>query len=368
MGPLVVGGWLWAALACAEGSGVPPDGGAPATPAAFTVRGRWPDPHALTWRLDAATSPLPEAEARGAVERALALWSETGCVGFRPAGDAPADVTFSFVRGDHGECLPFGRDEGVAHTGPVAAPDGTFVHFDAGLAWGEHGLDLAAAAAHELGHALGLGHSDDPAALLHPRQDRVRASLGPADRAGIHSLYGGGTPGPGDLEILHAAGPQAGEPAAPALARVAPVSCTAFAVLDADGDGADEILVWRTDDAGFGSTILFRFGAGPRLESTVGPVPALADPSARNGVAHTEDGRALFVTLYPNRRVVPRTFDELGRPGPWPSRLPLRTVEGVADVDGDSFLDEGAEWAPEPTAERRADLDGDGTPELIRRR
>jgi hypothetical protein len=63
--------------------------------------------------------------------------------------------------------------------------------------------NLAEVACHELGHAIGLGHSSDPAALMAPTaHGRGRdANLGPDDRAGVLSIYpsSGGGGGGGNL-------------------------------------------------------------------------------------------------------------------------------------------------------------------------
>jgi matrixin/putative Ig domain-containing protein len=63
--------------------------------------------------------------------------------------------------------------------------------------------NLAEVGCHELGHAIGLGHSTDPSALMWATaHGRGRdATLGADDRAGVLAIYpastGGGNPGPG---------------------------------------------------------------------------------------------------------------------------------------------------------------------------
>ena len=53
------------------------------------------------------------------------------------------------------------------------------------------GIDLQTVATHEEGHCLGMGHSDDPTAVMYPFYDGTRdATLAPDDIKGIQALYG----------------------------------------------------------------------------------------------------------------------------------------------------------------------------------
>jgi uncharacterized protein (TIGR03382 family) len=60
--------------------------------------------------------------------------------------------------------------------------------------------DLAAVLTHELGHALGLGHSTDPRSTMYPDlyPDDTRArNVGADDRAGIAAIYATVSSAPG---------------------------------------------------------------------------------------------------------------------------------------------------------------------------
>jgi len=68
------------------------------------------------------------------------------------------------------------------------------VHIDNGDNWGIGGFDLAYVLLHEIGHSLGLGHSDVPGSVLlptYPSGGGVPAfALNSDDIAGIQSIYG----------------------------------------------------------------------------------------------------------------------------------------------------------------------------------
>jgi hypothetical protein len=111
-----------------------------------------------------------------------------------PGGDRTIDL--QFVRGVHGDAYAFdGRGRVLAHAfypaPPNPEPRAGDLHLDLDEAWGIGApTDLFTVVLHELGHALGLGHSDQPGAVMYPYY-RAAAGLAADDIEGIRSLYGG---------------------------------------------------------------------------------------------------------------------------------------------------------------------------------
>lgn len=300
-----------------------------AHPARFTVRGRWPGERVIGYRVEARDAAL-----RTAVQAALAQWEETGCVLFFEA-ETEAELVFAWERAGDDECATLGLDPGVAHAGPVGP--GTFVHFEPERAWGPE-LSLQQAALHEIGHVLGLGHSPDEGAVMFPEPSARRARLGASDRAGIHSLYGGGVESNGDLVVTEGV----------ALRGVAPRGSTDWTVFDVDGDGDAEVLVWSTVAAGNGALWEFHFARGPVLERTVGPLYGAVGPGVVEFGVGLDGER--WVVVETEVGAVTRVFDAEGIP---------RVIEGeVGFGKGLGGLGDGVGWG---------DLDGDGVVEGVGR-
>jgi hypothetical protein len=174
------------------------------------------------------------------VRDAFALWSSQTALTFTEVSSRQqADILIGWAEGDHGDGDSFdGPGDVLAHASfpnPYQARQ-VFLHFDDSERWVNsetQNVDLLTVAAHEIGHTLGLGHSDDPNALMYPSYSGPHRFLGRDDIAGVQSLYG-----------LASEAPSA--PEQPKPNEKPPQSPNK----DSDGDGlsdADETLVTGTD-------------------------------------------------------------------------------------------------------------------------
>ncbi len=119
---------------------------------------------------------LPADSVQAEIVRAFSEWAKYAKLTFTPTSDATGNQTIAvlFASGDHGDGYPFVPQGGLlAHTFyPFAVnpePIAGDMHFNADETWKIGAdVDVFSIALHEAGHALGLGHSDQPGAVMYP--------------------------------------------------------------------------------------------------------------------------------------------------------------------------------------------------------
>ena len=230
---------------------------------AFSLYGDgWPaDAGGIELRYQIANSPgdIPLDLVAAEIRRALAEWAKHGNVRFVPTLDGQGDATIAirFARGSHGDAYPFdGPGRVLAHTfypsPPNPEPLAGDMHLDADETWGIGvNTDLYTVVLHELGHALGIGHSDQPGAVMYPYY-RSLSILSSNDIAAVQSLYGAAQSLPG--------GPSPAPPPAPLTISVNPPAGTTSSESislsgHVEGGTPPAQVRWESD----------RGGAGPAL-------------------------------------------------------------------------------------------------------
>ena len=168
-----------------------------------TVGAKWQKVMPLTFRFLNASPDLDEARQRTIIKDAFVRWQAVSGLGFEEAPQGwPTDLSIAFHRGSHGDGNAFDDQGGpdgntLAHAffpPPVGGTWAGSLHFDEFEQWketpGGAGTRLFNVALHEIGHLLGLSHSQDNRAIMYAYYAEDRNDLRPDDIAGIQSLYG----------------------------------------------------------------------------------------------------------------------------------------------------------------------------------
>uniref|UniRef100_A0A8C8RRC3 Peptidase metallopeptidase domain-containing protein n=1 Tax=Pelusios castaneus TaxID=367368 RepID=A0A8C8RRC3_9SAUR len=161
----------------------------------FPGNPRW-NKKLLTYRFLNYTPDLPRYMVEEAIEKAFKVWSDVTPLQFQKVASGDSDILIVFAHYAHRDPYPFdGRGGILAHAFAPGLGIGGDTHFDESERWSQNnlGVNLFLVAAHEFGHALGLGHSNVQGALMYPiysYQDPRTFSLPNDDRQGIQKLYG----------------------------------------------------------------------------------------------------------------------------------------------------------------------------------
>uniref|UniRef100_A0A8C3YG22 Matrix metallopeptidase 12 n=1 Tax=Catagonus wagneri TaxID=51154 RepID=A0A8C3YG22_9CETA len=152
--------------------------------------------HFITYRINNYTPDMRPEDVDYAIQKAFQVWSNVTPLKFRKINAGEADIMIKFALREHGDFNPFdGRGGILAHAFAPGPGIGGDAHFDEAEIWTKSykGTNLFLVVVHELGHSLGLGHSNDPTAIMFPTYRYINYNsfhLSADDIRGIQSLYG----------------------------------------------------------------------------------------------------------------------------------------------------------------------------------
>lgn len=180
-GEAVSGGYPVAMLAASYGEGWDGPG-----------RGR----ASVTYSFGNISNRVAADQFKSEVRRAMDEWARVVAVSFAETGarTAARNLDIQFATGDHGDPYPFTSGTTVlAHSfypaPPNPEPQAGDIHINDAWSWSIGGQwDLFSVVLHELGHSLGIGHTDDARSVMYPYYQKADG-LKAADIDSMRQIY-----------------------------------------------------------------------------------------------------------------------------------------------------------------------------------
>ncbi|XP_054272155.1 interstitial collagenase-like [Macrosteles quadrilineatus] len=151
----------------------------------------------LSYKITKYPSNFPRGDTDKTMQAAFDIWSRVTPLRFVKKGqNARVHIEIRFEKGSHGDDAAFdGPGQTLAHAYyPIASRWGGDAHFDDTERWtinSAQGTNLLQTAAHEIGHSLGLDHSNIVGALMFPTLNSYQPNfeLHEDDIKAIQRLY-----------------------------------------------------------------------------------------------------------------------------------------------------------------------------------
>ncbi len=176
---------------------VSPGGETPGAP--FVLRGCKYNKNDLSYAFINGTADLAGSREREIVRQAFEAWEGVANLRFQEVeANRNPDFRIAWRSGNHGDGDGFdGAGNILAHAffpPPCGGPNAGDLHFDEAERWVDdptaNGILLLQVAIHEIGHLLGLSHSQDESAIMFAFYSPDRVNLADDDIKGAIALYG----------------------------------------------------------------------------------------------------------------------------------------------------------------------------------
>lgn len=150
----------------------------------------------IKWFIHPYNISIDQWQVQSAFNHAFKMWANTSLLfPISVDNEEDANVLIKFASEDHGDGFPFdGPGNVLAHAFHPGSSLNGQVHLDLDENWSIYGendtISLLHVAIHELGHALGLGHSSQNKSIMYAWYKPSNFKLDEDDILAINSLYG----------------------------------------------------------------------------------------------------------------------------------------------------------------------------------
>ena len=137
------------------------------------IKRKW-NKNILSYCIMNLTPKLTEESINQQIDSAFKVWKKNSALKFiKVKPNEPCDIKISFCQKEHGDGFPFnGRGGVLAHGFYPGGGIGGDLHFDAEENWVDKktppGHNLFVVSVHEIGHCLGLTHSNNAESVMYP--------------------------------------------------------------------------------------------------------------------------------------------------------------------------------------------------------